>query len=233
MKKKHCISWILTGVVTSLVMIQFPAVAADKVVVVPLMSSGDKIPTVKSKTGRVWMDRNLGAIRVAGSKSDSLAFGWLYQWGRPADGHESRDSIQAPVNRFSNGDVPGHGRFIWVDAAPYDWRSPQNDNLWQGEEGVNNPCPSGFRLPTESEWVDEIATWDTQDSEGAYESALHLSKGGRRNQGGFIQSAYDQAEYWTSSVDGDGSRMVLISGSGINFHTFERANGLSVRCIKN
>ena len=29
--------------------------------------------------------------------------------------------------------------------------SGQNDNLWQGVNGVNNLCPSGFRLPTSTE----------------------------------------------------------------------------------
>ncbi len=41
----------------------------------------------------------------------------------------------------------------------YDWRSPQNDNLWQGVNGINNPCPSGYRLPTEAELEAERLSW--------------------------------------------------------------------------
>ena len=37
------------------------------------------------------------------------------------------------------------------DNSPIDWRTPQNNNLWQGVSGTNNPCPAGFRLPTETE----------------------------------------------------------------------------------
>ena len=40
------------------------------------------IVTVTSATGKVWMDRNLGAGRVATSSTDTEAYGDLYQWGR-------------------------------------------------------------------------------------------------------------------------------------------------------
>lgn len=35
-----------------------------------------------------WMDRNLGASRVATASNDRMAYGHLFQWGRPADGHQ-------------------------------------------------------------------------------------------------------------------------------------------------
>jgi hypothetical protein len=38
-------------------------------------------------TGKVWLDRNLGATQVATSKTDSAAYGHYYQWGRNDDGH--------------------------------------------------------------------------------------------------------------------------------------------------
>jgi hypothetical protein len=40
------------------------SLAQNKVVVIPLMSGSIEIPTVTSN-GQVWMDRNLGAARVA------------------------------------------------------------------------------------------------------------------------------------------------------------------------
>jgi hypothetical protein len=50
-------------------------------------------------TGKTWMDRNLGASRVATDSTDALAYGDLYQWGRFADGHQCRDSDQTDVMR--------------------------------------------------------------------------------------------------------------------------------------
>jgi hypothetical protein len=43
-------------------------------------------------TGKVWLDRNLGARQVCTSSTDAACFGDLYQWGRAKDGHESRTS---------------------------------------------------------------------------------------------------------------------------------------------
>jgi hypothetical protein len=80
-------------------------------------------------TGRTWLDRNLGATRVATAYNDSDAYGDLYQWGRLTDGHEKRTSSTTAV--LSATDVPGHGDFILSPSSPYDWRNPQNDNLWQ------------------------------------------------------------------------------------------------------
>jgi len=50
-----------------------------------LIKAQSNVPTVISKTGRVWMDRNLGASQVATSSTDPLSLGDLYQWGRGTD----------------------------------------------------------------------------------------------------------------------------------------------------
>jgi len=133
---------------------------------------------VTSTTGAVWMDRNLGASQVATSSTDAGAYGDLYQWGRGADGHEKRDS--ETTSTLSTTDTPGHGDFITTSSSTNDWRSPQNDNLWQGVDGVNNPCPVGYRLPTESEWDAERDSWSSSNSFGAYGSPLKLPVAGYR-----------------------------------------------------
>lgn len=111
-------------------------------------------------TGRIWMDRNLGATRVATSKVDYLAYGDLYQWGRGSDGHQlinwTSSTSGTPVNgttiTLSNSSSPGHSLFILGATNTGDWLVTQNDNLWQGVSGINNPCPAGFRLPTLDEF---------------------------------------------------------------------------------
>jgi len=99
-------------------------------------------------TGQVWMDRNLGASQVATSSMDANSYGDLYQWGRDTDGHQIRTS--GTNTTLSDTDTPGHGNFILVASSPYNWRSTQNNDLWQGINGINNPCPSGYRLITTS-----------------------------------------------------------------------------------
>ena len=122
------------------------------------------------------MDRNLGATRVAISSTDAAGYGDLYQWGREEDGHQKRTS--ATTSTLSSTDKPTTGNFITVVSGFEDWRNPQNANLWQGVTGINNPCPDGFRLPTNAEWSSEIDSWTSKDDVGAYASSLKLPKAG-------------------------------------------------------
>ena len=108
-------------------------------------------------TGATWMDRNLGASQAATSSTDAAAFGDLYQWGRNEDGHEIRTSTA--TSTVSSSETPGHANFIINGNSPNDWHTPQNNNLWQGTSGINNPCPNGYRLPTSSEFNNDIPPW--------------------------------------------------------------------------
>ena len=190
------------------------------------------VPTVTSSTGRVWMDRNLGASRVAISPTDEEAYGDLYQWGRLTDGHEKRTS--GTIHTRSNSDVPGHGNHI---IGSSDWRNPQNDNLWQGASGVNNPCPVGFRLPTSEEFQEEIDSWSSQDSAGSFASPLKLVLAGYRSfLDGLIRVEGYPAHYWTSTVDDSSdwhlSDHLNFCSSSANISGINRGLGMSVRCIK-
>ncbi len=119
------------------------------------------------------MDRNLGATQAATSSTDVDAYGDLYQWGRFSDGHQCRTSATNPA--LSSTDQPAHGDFITVNSGNYDWRSPQNDNLWQGVNGINNPCPSGYRFPTEAELEAERLSWSSAQYSGGGYSLTRLN----------------------------------------------------------
>ncbi len=181
--------------------------------------------------GQIWMDRNLGASRAATTYSDAEAFGDLYQWGRRTDGHENRTS--ATTSTLSTSDIPGHGKFINTNGAPHDWRTPQNNSLWQGESGINNPCPSGFRLPTETELSIEIATWtDPYDFQAPFHSPLKLVLAGQRDHGYvYFENLYGY--YWSSTVSNSKSRNMFIDTNAEFFVTSSTRNyGFSVRCIQ-
>ena len=177
------------------------------------------------------MDRNLGASQVATSPTDTDAYGDLYQWGRAADGHEKRTS--GITDARSATDTPGHGDFITTPTNPNDWRSTPNDNLWQGVDGVNNPCPAGFRVPTEAEWQAEIDNGGLTNSAGAFGSPLILPVAGYRNQvDGSLSNVGSRGYYWSSSVDGSSARRLYFSSSIAYMSSSNRANGLPVRCRK-
>jgi uncharacterized protein (TIGR02145 family) len=178
------------------------------------------------------MDRNLGATQVADSSTDANAYGDLYQWGRAADGHESRTS--GTTNALSSSDTPGHGDFITPNSSPYDWRSPQNDDLWQGENGTNNPCPAGYRLPTLAEWDAEHDSWSSDDAAGAFASPLKLPLAGfREYSNGNLGNLGSVAYYWSSTVDGTRSEIMYFKDIVAYDDAFRRGYGFSVRCIKN
>ncbi|MEQ8245008.1 FISUMP domain-containing protein [Fulvivirga sp.] len=186
-------------------------------------------------TGRIWMDRNLGASRVATSSTDAASYGSLYQWGRRTDGHESRTSGTRTTQATS--DIPGHSDFIAFIFFPGDWRNPQNDNMWTViVGGTNNVCPSGFRVPTKEEWIEERASWSSEDAEGAFGSPLKLPLAGNRGLDGTLQQVGTNGIYWSIS-DGNNSSdnpmyYLNIFDTGAADGSDPRGHGKSVRCIK-
>ena len=183
------------------------------------------------KTGKTWMDRNLGANRVAQSSTDSEAYGDLYQWGRGTDGHEKRTS--GTTSTLSSSNNPGHGNFILAPNSPHDWRNPQNPNLWQGVNGTNNPCPPGFRLPTEAEWEAERQSWSNNNAADAFKSPLRLPVAGNRNgSNGSLGLVGSYGSYWSATVDGTNARRLYFYSSNALMDSDNRAYGRSVRCLK-
>jgi uncharacterized protein (TIGR02145 family) len=188
--------------------------------------------TVVGEDGKCWLDRNLGATQVATSASDSSAYGYLYEWGRLTDGHQIRTSETTGTR--STTDSPGHANYIYYNSSPYDWRNPQSGSLWQGVSGTNNPCPTGFRMPTQSEWSAWVSAGGITNSATAYSSPLKLTLTGYRTyQAGAVSEAGVTGHYWSSSVTGTSSYVMRFTTSAMNSAlSAMRALGGSVRCVK-
>jgi len=134
---------------------------------------------------------------------------------------------------LSSSSQPGHANFILVAGNPYDWQTPPNDDLWQKINGVNNPCPTGYRLPTEAEWNAERQSWVSNDASGAFGSPLKLPLTGSRDySSGSLGGVGSLGIYWSSSVAGSLSRFLGFGSSNADLYSDFRAYGLSVRCIK-
>ena len=206
--------------------------------------SGDQTEVIEVKngaTGKIWMDRNLGASRAAQSSSDADGFGDLYQWGRFSDGHQCRNSetLYGSVNT----DNP-HSDWIIAsqqEGSNYSWRIPINLNLWQGVDGINNPCPKGFRLPTQAEFDEEKGSWgsNNQNTGGAWNNTpLKLPAAGRRGGRSSGEGAGNIAEgnstlYWVSgSGTSPAIRVFQLTGTNANFSPSASDVGACVRCIK-
>lgn len=212
-------------------------------------------------TQETWMDRNLGATAVTQTprsdyasdadyiNAEEASFGDLYQWGRAADGHQCRtsgnyDAVLSTdgVANFNPSGNAWDGLFIRRESGDNNWVDPSvtgADNLWQGVNGTNKPCPSGYRLPTETELEAERSSWtqapisSTNDRAGAFASPLKLPAAGNRSRiSGSLQLVGSDGRYWSSSVSGDDARRNFFNGSNAGMATSNRAFGVSVRCIK-
>lgn len=187
--------------------------------------------TVTGPDSKCWLDRNLGATQVATSSTDAASYGWLYQWGRLTDGHQIITSSTTATK--STADIPGHANFITNMTDPRDWRNPQNNNLWQGVSGTNNPCPTGFRLPTSAEWSTLIAAAPAiTNAATAFSSTLKLSLAGDRLPSGQLFLQGSSGFCWSSSVSGTDSSSLYFNSSSVGIGPSGRVIGFPVRCVK-
>jgi hypothetical protein len=181
--------------------------------------------------GHTWMDRNLGALTAARASDDCYAYGNLHQWGRGNDGHEDRNSnvTSGPVAAGSEG-----SDFITNGSFPFDWLSTPDITRWNGAtKGVHDPCPAGYRVPTELELNDLDASFATQNAAGAFGSPVKMPVAGRRlSSNAALNSVGSNGSYWSSTVSGDNAWNLIFNSSTSDILTSGRANGYSVRCIK-
>jgi len=185
------------------------------------------IETIQGAAGRIWMAYNLGATAPASSSNDSTQYGDLYQWGRDTDGHEKKTSFT--IYTTSPNDVPNHKSFI----GQKDWRTTPNNNLWKRVHGTNNPCPSGFRIPTRSEWDAEISAAGITNSATAYSSALKLPLPGFRFYTGTYANPGIYGGYWHGNTnDTNEASYCVFTAAGISNNYNYKGYGFSVRCIK-
>jgi uncharacterized protein (TIGR02145 family) len=189
---------------------------------------------------RVWLDRNLGATRVATSSTDSAAYGHLYQWGRNDDGHEDRTNANTSTT-LANGIIDaGTTLFIKKTFIPYDWTRADSSgaarsSAWE-VDGTNNVCPAGFSVPTEADMnADTLSAITTKiiNKAVAFSSFLKLPVAGFRfSEHGLFGSVGNYGHYWTRSTEGTRSRTLDFRDDQAYFHGNYRAHGVSVRCIK-
>jgi len=215
-------------------------------------------PVTNQITGKTWLANNLGAnyanmnstafnpSKQATASDDYNAYGSNFQWGRQADGHALMNWTSGTSGSGTNGTTttlsnePTDAKFIKVGTSPYDWRIDSNSSLWENEAASNNICPTGYRVPTTEELVEEKNSWITQDITGALHSTLVLTLTGWRiySSAAYWYGDYSGpwGKYWSqkATVDYYGNQVAYMFDirEGTTFSSEPRATGSAVRCIK-
>ena len=198
------------------------------------------LPVTNSKTGRTWLNNNLGAwyanvgrniynpSQQATNANDNYAKGSLFQWGRKADGHElvtrwwGNGTIDQLATTTTKSDTPTDGKFIAVNS---DWRVNPNDDLWKGIDAPNNPCPAHYRVPTKKELDVEAQTWNSLTADGSMSSLLKIPGPGWLNSNGYGMFYPGGAPRIWDTTPG-------VAWKPNGTHSIQRTNGQPLRCIK-
>jgi uncharacterized protein (TIGR02145 family) len=182
-----------------------------------------------------FMCHNLGA---ANTSADPLTPSWeinggYWQWGRAAQaaagptGAGAGETNEGPVSGWDSS-YPADGS--WLDAS----------------KSGNDPCPSGFRVPTKDQWAAVVAN-NTQTPLGSWGSSSTNYSSGRTlgaklmlpgtgwrvgTNGSLINRGFSGL-YWSSThtVDEEAWSLYLDSGGATWDYTDDRRRGFSIRCI--
>ena len=212
--------------------------------------------------GVVWAPVNCGYHET------DYPWGKLYQWGRKyGQGYDDSDATYPSVDEgtIKEGGVSlAEGQsaaskdvfFLGYVDNRYDWVYPSDDKLWNsGTESApiknkdNDPCPSGWRVPTYAELY-ELSTnhsdWISNNGQSGYwfsgvstyvediPQVFFPAAGYRFYKDGAANNRGSNGSYWSSrpsSVFG-AYRIGFHGGNYVDIAGIDCAFGYSVRCVK-
>ncbi len=204
-------------------------VSATAVQAETITHNGVTYGTVTSPyTGRVWLDRNLGASQVCTAYNDSACYGDYYQWGRGADGHEKQNSAttstqSTDVNSAGSSFIKGNG----------DWTSSDHNGIersshWLAIDG-SSVCPIGYKIPTFTELMAETLEHSVKDRATAFLNFLKLPSAGVRDYSSASIEHKDQSGYLYA---GTHSIFIVFDKDEAQWSSCGEANALTLRCIE-
>jgi uncharacterized protein (TIGR02145 family) len=190
------------------------------------------LPTVvvntSATTTLTFMAHNLGADNSLNQDTPVQGIhGNYYQWGRSTVVADSSTS----------------------SAAIGGWNSTTASNgAWaDGSKTANDPCPTGYRVPTNAQWS-LVESYNAQTITGSFsnsatnfgaarhfgagENKLTLPAAGSRGRStGALIYRGSTGLYWSSTEDGTDANYLYFNSSGAFTDYYSRTVGFSVRCV--
>jgi uncharacterized protein (TIGR02145 family) len=170
--------------------------------------------------------------------------GGYWQWGYK--GPDPSQWLNTNTANFAHGPTnseSGGANSSWI--SQWGFTDAPNGSWSDASKTVNDPCPPGFRVPTNEQWggvlanndLSTIGTWTssaTNYSSGRkFGPDLMLPAAGSRDSGdGGLYFRGNNGAYWSSTENQSFNARSLYFGSGNAYGSNdERLYGFSIRCI--
>ena len=206
----------------------------------------------------IWAPVNCG-YEPATSDSKGYPYGKLYQWGRKyGQGYSTSydasvpEIVEGPISAINGQKDIYSNTFFTASDYSDDWTSPQEGDLWNsGTEDnpvktENDPCPEGWRVPTEAE-LDHMANslssfMTVGDQKGCYfcgdytyldnaPQVFFPAAGSRGHDDGSAKNRGKYGSYWSSKPTNKDAKFLSFGNSATVTYNY-RAAGCSVRCVQ-
>ena len=198
--------------------------------------------TVRGEDGNIWLQQNLGSTKVAETINDEPSYGDMFQWGRWDDGHQKRVSTTTSTPTPNNPLGIAEGSENYYTGT---WWSPNNQNdKWEAQTPADatdvngcDPCKAlgqGWKIPTETEWIEIVDLENIGNPATALASNLKLpGTGYRSNTTGNFTFVGQRGYFWSSTPSSTGGKYLYVGSVSANPSAgAPRGQGAALRCMK-
>ncbi|MDD2491855.1 MAG: fimbrillin family protein [Bacteroidales bacterium] len=199
------------------------------------------IPPVEI-AGLLWAPVNMGYDPI------SNPYGLFYQWHRKYGQKSTCSKTAGPVTLAEGNSIQNSNTFYTISSTPYYWYAPPDD-VWSTLPQYN-PCPDGWRVPSNSEILALISAGSTWVNAGAggmndmagrwfggshstnHSGSVFIPASGRITPTGLFQAPGAYCMMWIADKVSGEYKNLLFTDASVASQSSYIGNGLSVRCVK-